>query len=183
MAPEKTLQIFCQYLDKSRFEVFVCGRIGGGVRAAELERFGIPVLIQPPDLTQLIRMSTRSTSAMFIGPVRTSQDHSPRNITGGPRMVETNVFHALDEQEEYRIDCHCFVSEIPNSTYLRRYGQQTGKRYEVLYNPVDFSELSSGDKSFTFTIGRCSRPDDQKWHDVCLTVCRKSFGKCPSRAA
>ena len=31
---EKTLQIFCQYLDKSRFEVFACGRLGGGVRGS-----------------------------------------------------------------------------------------------------------------------------------------------------
>ena len=43
---EKTLQIFCQYLDKSRFEVFACGRMGGGVRVEALERYGIPVFIE-----------------------------------------------------------------------------------------------------------------------------------------
>jgi glycosyltransferase involved in cell wall biosynthesis len=49
----------------------------------------------------------------------------------------------------------------------------------VLYNPVDFSELTSGSKAFNFTIGRCSRPDDQKWHDVCLNSLPKVFRKVP----
>lgn len=175
---EKTLQIFCQYLDKSRFQVFACGRIGGGVRAAELERFGIPVLIQPPDLTQLMR--DYKIDICHVHRAGTYEPGSlPEKYSGGPRVVETNVFHARDEQEGDRIDCHCFVSENSKSNYLRRYGEQTGKRYEVLYNPVDFSELSSDDKLFTFTIGRCSRPDDQKWHDVCLNSLPKIFRTVP----
>ena len=44
---------------------------------------------------------------MSIEPVHTSRD-TTREASGGPRVVETNVFHAFDEQEEYRIDCHCF---------------------------------------------------------------------------
>ncbi|MBA2486248.1 MAG: glycosyltransferase family 4 protein [Nitrospira sp.] len=175
---EKTLQIFCQYLDKTRFEVFACGRIGGGVRAAALERSGIPVLIGQPDLTQLIR--EYKIDICHVHRAGTYEPGSlPERYRGGPRVVETNVFHALDEQEGDRIDCHCFVSESSKATYLRRYGAQIGKRYEVLYNPVDFSEMSSGDKPFSFTIGRCSRPDDQKWHDVCVTSLPKIFRTVP----
>ena len=175
---EKTLQVFCQYLDKSRFEVFACGRIGGGVRAAELERLGIPVLIRPPDLTRLMREYNIDICHVHRAGMY-EPGSLPEKYRGGPRVVETNVFHALDEREGNRIDCHCFVSESSKSTYLRRYGDQTGKRYEVLYNPVDFSEMSSGEKPFSFTIGRCSRPDDQKWHDVCLNSLPKIFRKVP----
>ena len=117
---EKTLQIFCQYLDKSRFEVFACGRIGGGIRAAELERFGIPVFVQPPDLTQLIREYKIDICHVHRAGTLQSRIHYPRNILAGLAIVETNVFHALDEQEGDRIDCHCFVSESSKFTYLRR---------------------------------------------------------------
>ena len=51
---EKAIQIFAKYLDKSRFEVFACGRWRGGVRVAEIEKMGIPVILQPPDITKLV---------------------------------------------------------------------------------------------------------------------------------
>ncbi|HQY58636.1 MAG: glycosyltransferase family 4 protein [Nitrospira sp.] len=175
---EKTLQIFCQYLDKSRFEVFACGRMGGGVRVEALERYGIPVFIEPPDLTQLVR--DYHIDICHVHRAGTYEPGSlPARRPGGPRVVETNVFHALDEQEGDRIDCHCFVSESSRSTYFRRYGAQPGKRYEVLYNPVDFLEVGGGEKSFSRTIGRCSRPDDQKWHDVCLKSLPRIFRNVP----
>ena len=47
----------------------------------------------------------------------------------------------------------------------------------MLYNPVDFSEFDIGRQTFSLTIGRCSRADDQKWHDVCLDSLPKIFRK------
>ena len=85
----------------------------------------------------------------------------------------------FDDREVDRIDCHCFVSDSSKATYLRRYGQRAGVRYEVLYNPVDFSEFDTSGKPFSSTIGRCSRADDQKWHDVCLDSLPKIFRKVP----
>ncbi len=52
---EKSIQVFSKYLDRSRFEVFACGLRAGGPRAAELERLGVKVIIQPPDLDALMR--------------------------------------------------------------------------------------------------------------------------------
>ena len=175
---EKTLEIFCRYLDKSRFEVFACGRLGGGVRAAELERLGIPVVIRPPDLTQLVR-----DSRIDIVHVHRAGAYEPGTLPekrdGLPRIVETNVFHGFDEQEGDRIDCHCFVSDSSKATYVRRYGRRAGARYETLYNPVDFSEFGSAHAPFSATIGRCSRADDQKWHDVCLKSLPRIFRHVP----
>ncbi|WHZ15607.1 MAG: hypothetical protein OJF52_002452 [Nitrospira sp.] len=176
---EKTLQIFCQYLDKSRFEVLVCGRLGGGVRADELRRAGIPVIIQPPDLTELIR-----EQKIDICHVHRAGAYEPgtlpQQINGRTRVVETNVFHMYDERESDRIDCHCFVSESSKRIYLGRHGERPGVRYEVLYNPVDFSEFDPAPKHFSSTIGRCSRPDDQKWHDVCVNSLPRIFRNVPA---
>lgn len=175
---EKTLQIFCRYLDKSRFEVFACGRLSGGVRADELTRLGIPVVIRPDNLTQLVR--DYRIDICHIHRAGTYEPGAlPEKHNGFPRIVETNVFHDFDEREGDRIDCHCFVSEASMATYLRRYGRRSGARYEALYNPVDFSEFDSEPKPFTSTIGRCSRADDQKWHDVCLNSLPRIFRKVP----
>lgn len=175
---EKTLQIFCRYLDKSRFDVFACGRVGGGIRARELERFGIPVIIQPGDLTQLVR-DYRIDICHVHRAGRYEPGTLPEKRGGVPRIVETNVFHGFDEGESERIDCHCFVSESSRATYLRRYGRRAGARYETLYNPVDFAEVDSSRPAFSATIGRCSRADDQKWHDVCVNSLPKIFRRVP----
>lgn len=176
---EKTLQIFCQYLDKSRFEVFVCGRLGGGVRAMALQQAGIPVLIQPSDVTELVR--AHKIDICHVHRAGTFEAGTlPVKQNGRPHIVETNVFHGFDEKEDDLIDCHCFVSESSKTTYIRRYGQRAGRRYEVLYNPVDFSEFDVTGRSFTSTIGRCSRADDQKWHDVCVNSLPKIFRQAPA---
>jgi glycosyltransferase involved in cell wall biosynthesis len=176
---EKTLQIFCRYLDRSRFDVFACGRMGGGVRAIELERLGIPVIIQPQDLTRLVR-----EHRIDIVHVHRAGSYEPGTLpekhNGRPKIVETNVFHGFDEHEGDRIDCHCFVSESSKDTYVRRYGRRPGARYETLYNPVDFSEFGSARAPFSATIGRVSRADDQKWHDVCLNSLPRIFRKVPA---
>ena len=52
---EKVSQVFCQYLDKSCFEVFVCGRMRGRDRVALLERLGILVIVRPSDINHVIR--------------------------------------------------------------------------------------------------------------------------------
>ena len=52
---EKTIQVFSKYLDRSRFEVFVCGLRAGGPRVEEIERLGVTVIIRPPDLQALIQ--------------------------------------------------------------------------------------------------------------------------------
>ncbi|MGH7274047.1 MAG: hypothetical protein ACREIQ_06315, partial [Nitrospiria bacterium] len=52
---EKTLQILCKYLDKSRFDVYIYARLRGGVRSAEIKNYGIPVVIKPDSLDSLIQ--------------------------------------------------------------------------------------------------------------------------------
>jgi len=175
---EKTLQIFCKYLDKSRFEVIACGRLRGGSRVKELERLGIPVFVQPPNLDTLVR-----EYKIDICHVHRSGHYEPGSLPekrgGWPRIVETNVFHDFDPVENDRIDYHLFVSRFSRNRYKQQRGENSGSRYEVLYNPVDFDEFAGVEKTFTYTIGRLSRPDDQKWHKVCVNALPKVFRKVP----
>ncbi|MGH2360161.1 MAG: glycosyltransferase family 4 protein [bacterium] len=175
---EKALQIFCKYLDKARFEVFACGRLRGGSRVAELEKLGIPVFVQPPDVTQLVRERD-----IDICHVHRGGDYEPGSLPekhkGRPRIVETNVFHAVDTGQDEWIDGHLFVSRYSLEQYVLRHGRRLGVLYEAVYNPIDFEEFPPRRKAFDCTIGRCSRPDDQKWHDVCLDSLPKILRKVP----
>lgn len=175
---EKTLQVFSKYLDRSRFEVYACGLKSGGLRVQALEDLGVPVIVQPADLTALVR-----ELKIDIYHIHRAGDSEPGTLPekqqGWPRIVETNVFEAFDQVQDELIDAHIFVSKFSRDRYLSRNQPRTDVRYEAIYNPVDFDECAGGPSRFGNTIGRCSRADDQKWHDVCIKSLPKIFRKVP----
>ena len=175
---EKTIQIFSKYLDRSRFEVFVCGLRLGGSRVSEFERLGVTVIVEPPDLDRLCR-----DLKIDVYHVYRAGDHEPGTLPlkhrGWPKIVETNVFDAVDPLGNPQIDAHVFFSTWCRDDYLGKYGRFHGKRYEVLYGPVDFVEFPLARREFTWTIGRCSRADDQKWHPVCVDSLPKVWRHAP----
>jgi len=175
---EKTLQVFSKYLDRSRFDVFACGLRTGGTRVAELERLGVPVIVQPPDLDALLK-----DLKIDVYHIYRAGDYEPgtlpRKQNGGPKIVETNVFNAIDHAENSLIDAHVFFSEWSRQDYLVKYCRFPGKRYEVLYGPIDFEEFPPVKRKFDWTIGRCSRVDDQKWHRACVDMLPKVWRKVP----
>lgn len=175
---EKTIQVFSKYLDRSCFEVYACGLQNGGLRVQTLEDLGVRVIVKPADVTALAR-----DLKIDIYHVHRGGDYEPGTLPekhqGWPRIVETNVFEAFDHIQDDLIDGHVFVSKFSRDRYLRRNRPRSGVRYETIYNPVDFDECSGGPSSFRNTIGRCSRADDQKWHDVCVNSLPKIFRKVP----
>src|SRR6266581_1491758 len=136
---EKTIQVFSKYLDRSRFEVFACGLRAGGPRVEELKRLGVQVVVNPPDLNALIH-----DLRIDIYHVHRSGDYEPGTLpqkrNGLPRVIETNIFNAIDHGESHLIDAHIFVSEWCRQDYLRKYCRFHGKRYEMINNPIDFDE-------------------------------------------
>jgi len=175
---EKTIQVFSKYLDRSRFEVFVCGLRAGGPRVRELERLGIPVIVQPCELNALVE-----ELKIDVYHIYRAGEHEPgtlpRKRQGRPKIVETNVFDAIDPVGTPVIDAHVFFSRWCRDDYLGKYGRFHGKRYEVLYGPIDFDEFLPTCREFSWTIGRCSRPDDQKWHTACVDMLPKVWRKAP----
>jgi glycosyltransferase involved in cell wall biosynthesis len=136
------------------------------------------VIVQPPDITKLVR-----EFKIDIYHISRAGDYEPgtlpEKVNGRPRIVETNIFHAVDNQEGGRIDCYLFPSVWSKNTYIQRHGTRPQARYEALYLPVDFEEFPPYTKEFTATFGRCSRADDQKWHDVCVDSLPKILRKVP----
>lgn len=175
---EKTLQIFCKYLDKSRFDVFACGRLRGGVREQELKRLGIPVFVGPLDLDELVKqLDVDICHAYRSG--HYDPGSLPAKRQGRPRIVETNVFQDYDPVENLLIDCHLFMSRFSRDRYLQKFPRVAGARYETLYNPIDFEEFPPREKDFNFTFGRCGRPDYQKWHEVYVNALPKILKNVP----
>jgi glycosyltransferase involved in cell wall biosynthesis len=175
---EKTIQVFSKYLDRLRFEVFACGLRAGGPRVAELEKLGVKVIVQPADLNVLVR-----ELQIDLYHVYRAGDYEPgtlpRKRNGTPKIVETNVFNAIDHAENTLIDAHVFFSEWSRLDYLSKYCRFHGKQYEVLYGPIDFDEFRPVRREFAWTIGRCSRADDQKWHRACVDMLPKVWKKVP----
>ena len=175
---EKTMQIFSKYLDRARFEVFACGLRDGGIRVQEFERLGVPVFVKPASLDTLIH-----ELKIDLYHVYRAGDHEPGTLPGKhggrPKIVETNVFDAIDPHGHMLIDAHVFFSQWCRDDYLGKYGRFHGKRYEVLYGPIDFDEFPAASREFHWTIGRCSRSDDQKWHPVCVDMLPKVWRKVP----
>lgn len=175
---EKTIQIFCKYLDRSKFDIYACGLRAGGIRADELKRLGVTVIVAPKDLNELVR-----DLDIDIYHIHRGGDYEPgtlpRKSHGKPRVIETNIFEGIDWGENSIIDCHLFISCFSQGRYLARHGRFHGSRYEVLYNPVDFEEFPRRTKTYSWTIGRCSRADDQKWHDVCIRSLPRVFAQVP----
>jgi len=175
---EKSILVHAKYADKSKFEVFVCGRVQGGRRVAEFQKQGIPVYIAPQSIDELLK-----ELSIDIYHVWRSGDYEPgslpRQKPKSLKIVETNIFNAVDHGENHLINCHLFPSEFCKQKYLRTYGAFHGKRYETLYHPIDFEEFPWQPKPFQATFGRVSRSDDQKWHDICVKIIPKVFQKIP----
>ncbi len=175
---EKALQIFCKYLDKSRFQVIVCGRVRGGCRVQEIKNLGIPVIVGPVDINELVREYEIDICHVHR-PGHFMPGSLPAKRNGWPKIVETSIFQDFDPIEGMSIDHHFFVSEFSRNRYLLKNKLPNDPRYDVLYNPVDFDEFPGSDKTFSCTIGRCSRADEAKWHKVCIDCLPKVFRKVP----
>ena len=175
---EKALQVFSKYLNKSRFEVIVCARERGGCRAELLKDMGIPVIIGPVHVNDIVHEYKIDIFHAYRSG-HYEPGSLPDKINGWPRIVQTNVFHDFDPIEGDKIDCCLFMSEFSKGRYQARGNQETRTVYGVMYNPVDFDELLPRRKSFSNTIGRCSRADEAKWHKVCIDSLPKVFRKVP----
>lgn len=175
---EKALQVFCKYLDKSRFEVVVCGWQKGGCRVEEIKKLGLPVIVGPVDINEVVR-----EHKIDICHIYRSGHFEPGSLPvkshGWPKIVETSVFHDFDSIEGERIDSHLFMSAYSKRRYIDRGSIRHHAQHEVMYNPVDFDELQPRTKFFSSTIGRCSRADEAKWHKVCIDCLPKVFKKVP----
>ena len=175
---EKSILVHSKYFDKSQFEVFACSRLGGGRRVQDFDKHGIPVFVGPLNIGDLLEELKIDVYHVF----RTGdymEGSLPRRKSRHLRIVETNIFRAYDFVENHLIDCHLFPSHHCKDRYYADYGFSSKKRYETLYHPIDFNEFPQIPKKFSATFGRVSRPDDNKWHKICLKIVPKVYKRIP----
>ncbi|VVB72867.1 D-inositol-3-phosphate glycosyltransferase [uncultured archaeon] len=184
---EKAMQIFCENLDKTLFNVYVCGIKLGGERGKALldEGYEVYTAVDRQELISLI-----INKKIDIVHIHRAGSEEPFAVTcardGGARVIiETNVFGLVDESESGRLfDHHLFVSKMCALRYLRIKGltwDDFFKTSKVLYNPVSLApqppretlrdfKLSLGIDASDPIIGRIGRPDMSKWGDICLKM-------------
>lgn len=171
---EKVLQILVKYLDKSKFDVSVCGLQDGGPRAAIIGSYGVEVFTRADvgDLCRKLRpdiFHIHRAGWTEPGPIEHAKE------SGVPVIIETNVFGRLDASPaEHLIDCHLFVSYFCARRYQSWIGHPlTSDKYKVLYNPIDLEEFDS----YPFrhsrgrsVVGRISRAENLKWDPICIDM-------------
>ncbi len=171
---EKVLQTFVKYLDRSKFDVYVCGVADGGPRADAIRGYGVEVFVGP-DMLELCRSLRPDILHVHRAGWPEPGIIEPAKEAGVPVIIETNVFGRVDTSPaEQAIDCHLFVSYF----CARRYQGWVchpliSDKYKVLYNPVDLDEFDSYPSSGVrgrSRVGRMSRAEDLKWDPICIDM-------------
>ena len=175
---EKSLVVHCKYFDKEKFQVFVCGRLKGGVRVPEFKKYNIPVFVNPSSIDELLKELKIDVYHVWRSghyDIGSLPKEKPRSL----KIVETNFFRDFDYAQGHLIDCHLFPSDHCKDRYYADYGFTNRKRYGILYHPIDFEEFPLHPRKFTASFGRLSRPDDQKWHKFCINIIPRVYQKVP----
>ncbi len=199
---EKALQIFTENLDKSIFDVYVCGVMQGGEREKLLREKGFEVYIIDKDQQKLIKLMKEKN--IQIVHIHRAGHEEPFVIMAAkkakvPVIIETNVFGLVDNsQSGILLDHHLFISKMCALRYqkwTRISNEEFFKTCKVLYNPVNLDDFEKNKISDTEIqklkeslginqdepiIGRIGRPDIGKWGDICLDMMRYLIKKVPN---
>lgn len=199
---EKALQIFAENLDKTIFNVYVCGVMQGGEREKLLRKKGFEVFIISNNWQRLIKLMKDKN--IHIVHVHRAGHEEPfvimaARIAKVPGIIETNVFGCVDNSKSGKLlDHHLFVSKMCALRYQKWTKISTEeffKSSKVIYNPVNLDDFeknkisgteikkfkkSLGINKNTPIIGRIGRPDIKKWGDICLDMMWHLIKKFPS---
>jgi glycosyltransferase involved in cell wall biosynthesis len=172
---EKCVQTFAKYHDKERFEVYVCGRLRGGVRAEIIKRYGIEVFIKPPDLSGLMKSLKIDILHIHRAGSEESSPIEAARRASVPVIIETNVFGRVDKsQYNDLIDCHILISYFCARRYQHLISNPlVSEKYKILYNPVDLEPYEEYKFTRDYkepTIGRLGRRDDAKWDMISINM-------------
>ena len=172
---EKHIQFFCKYLDREKFNVYVCGRLVGGERVEIIRRMGIDVFVTPDDLCKL--MKDLKIDILHVHRAGTEEPEAieAAKRAGVPVIIETNVFGRVDRSPYNElIDCHILLSYFCARRYQHVIERPlVSDKYKVLYYPVDLEPYDNYNFTREFdrpTIGHLSREDDAKWDMISIDM-------------
>lgn len=203
---EKTLQIFCKYLDKSRYNIFACGIFKGWVREYLIKPFVSDILIVNWNINLIKEFViknninivhwhsiTQSPWLEFEKSLELLEFFKKHNI----KIIETSPFSLYNEKIDALLDIKLFVSKTSLIKYFWKFWKNIKykAKYSFLYNPLDVEELEKYRLKKTekielriiywlnehdFVIWKIGRADLWKWDDTIIDIVPKLIKKIPN---
>jgi glycosyltransferase involved in cell wall biosynthesis len=176
---EKTIQIFCKYLPKDIFNLYV---IYNGNNESNRLKYFVEIL----NSDHILAYKDNNQFRQIIENIKPEILHVHRMGTPEfpeigvdidvPIFVETNIFGGRDDNQ--KITKTLFVS----NWLMKRCSWANGDRFDVLPNPIELpynndnlrSKYDLGDK---IVIGRVGRPADEIYDDISIRALSLFKGK------
>lgn len=191
---ERTMQVYCKYLDKNKFKVYACGFFYGGPREKFIRKYTSNMLIANGSSNKVINFIKNhniqilhyhgiSRNDKRKGSVEKVLSYCKKN---GIKTIETSPFSLFENKIDSLLDIRIFVSKASLLKFFWKYkNEQKKSKYLYLYNPIDLKDLKKyylGEKERKllrekmgvgegeFVIGKVGRADFWKWSDEIIDV-------------
>jgi len=203
---EKTMQIFCKYLDKEKFTVYACGVFGWGEREKLIQQHVQALLLANGDIEKIKQFVVEKNIHIVHWHSLTTNPWNSNTLSiellrffkkNHIRVVETAPFSLYNSEIDNLVDKKLFVSKNSLIKFFYRFAKKWIKRekYDFLYNPLDIQELKQyriseeekmqlRDKYCiernAFVIGKIGRANLWKWDDTLIEIAFKLSKKIPN---
>jgi len=149
---EKTLQIFCKYLDKNRYNVFACWIFKWWKREELIKDHVLDLLVANWDINKIKEFTlknninivhwhsiTQSPWVEFEKSLELLKFFKENNI----KIIETSPFSLYNDQIDNLLDIKLFVSKTNLIKYFWKFWKvlKDKSKYSYLYNPLDVADL------------------------------------------
>lgn len=149
---EKTLQIFCKYLDKTKYNIFACWIFKWWVRESLIKENVIELLIANWDINKIKEFIiknninivhwhsiTQNIWEEFTKSIELLDFLKNKNI----KIIETAPFALYNEKIDKFLDYRFFVSKNTLLKFIEKFNIKDIKKYDYLYNPLDIELLKN----------------------------------------
>lgn len=149
---EKTMQIFCKYLDKNKYNVFACWLFKWGERKEIIQKYVSDILVAYWEVQQIKdfviknhihivhwHSITQNAWEEYEKSLELLEFFKSRNI----RIIETSPFSLYNERIDDLLDYRFFVSKNTLLKFIEDNSIDNIWKYDYLYNPLDIELLKN----------------------------------------
>lgn len=203
---EKTLQIFCKYLDKTKYNVFACGIFKWGAREEFIKPYVSDLFIAYWDVNKIKEFViknninivhwhsiTQSPWEEFNKSIELLEFFKNNSI----KVIETSPFSLYNEKIDDLLHIKLFVSKTSLVKFFYKFWDKlkNKSKYFFLYNPLDVEELEKYRlnkeqknelrkkhwlKENDFVIWKVWRASLWKWDDTIINIVPKIIKTIPN---
>ena len=147
---EKTLQIFCKYLNHNKYNIFVCGLFKWWVREKLIKPFVSDILIANWNIEEIKKFIIKyNINIVHWHSITQSPwiefDKSKELLSflknNGINIIETSPFPLYNYDMDSLLDYRFFVSKNTLLKFIEENNIKDISKYDYLYNPLDTNFL------------------------------------------